>query len=56
MKIALAKKELEKKRIEDAKRLLLEDPNYREEGELKEIRGFKRAAQVRTTTSEQGCG
>lgn len=45
MKVALAKKELEKKRIEDAKRLLLEDPNFREEAELKEIRAFKRAAQ-----------
>lgn len=40
----LARRELEKKRIDDAKRLALEDPNHRSERELKDIRAFKEAA------------
>merc|ERR1711933_79040 len=35
---------MEKKRLEDAKRLGLEDPNFRRDNELKEIRNFKDAA------------
>jgi len=44
MRDELAKKELERKRVEDAKRMALEDPNFREEHTLKEIRAFKEAA------------
>jgi curved DNA-binding protein CbpA/HSP20 family molecular chaperone IbpA len=40
----LGRKEMEKKRIEDAKRLELEDPNFRNDHDLKEIRCFKDAA------------
>ena len=40
----LGKRELEQKKIEDAKKFLLEDPNYRNETELDHIRDFKRAA------------
>lgn len=40
----LAKRDLEKKRLDDAKRLALEDPNYRSENELQDIRSFKDAA------------
>ena len=40
----LAKRDLEKKRIDDAKRLALEDPNHRTERELQDIRAFKDAA------------
>lgn len=39
----VAKKQLEAKRVEDAKRLALEDPNFRDEWQLKEIRAFKEA-------------
>lgn len=45
MRERLARKELEKKRIDDAKRLALEDPNYRSDAELRDIRSFKDAAQ-----------
>lgn len=41
----LAQRELEKKRIDDAKRLALEDPHYRSERELRDIRSFKQVAQ-----------
>lgn len=44
MKERLAKRELEKKRIDDANRLALEDPNYRNDKELQDIRDFKQAA------------
>ena len=44
MRERLAKKELEKKIKDDAHRLALEDPNYRSERELQDIRGFKDAA------------
>lgn len=44
MRERLAKRELEKKRIDDAKRLALEDPNHRSERELKDIRAFKDVA------------
>jgi HSP20 family molecular chaperone IbpA len=44
MKERLAKRELEKKRIEDAKHLALQDPNYRSDAELKDLRAFKVAA------------
>ena len=40
----LGKRELEQKRIEDAKQMLLEDPNYRTEADFEHIRNFKRAA------------
>lgn len=40
----LAEKELEKKRIDDAKKLALADPNYRSEPELEVLRAFKEAA------------
>lgn len=40
----LAEKDLEKKRIEDAKLLALQDPNHRSKAELKDIRAFKDAA------------
>ena len=40
----LGRTEMEKKRIEDARRLELEDPNFRSDSELKEIRNFKDAA------------
>ncbi len=40
----LGRKQMEKKRLEDAKRLELEDPNFRSDNELKEIRNFKDAA------------
>lgn len=44
MRERLAKRELEKKRVDDAKRLALEDPNHRSERELHNIRSFKEAA------------
>ncbi|KAK9810351.1 hypothetical protein WJX72_009272 [[Myrmecia] bisecta] len=44
MRTRLAKRELEKKKIEDAHRLALEDPNFRSESELQGIRSFKDAA------------
>ena len=44
MRERLARRELEKKRIEDASRLALEDPNHRGEGELQDIRAFRAAA------------
>lgn len=40
----LGRKEMEKKRLEDARRLELEDPNFRNDFELKEIRNFKDTA------------
>jgi len=40
----LGRKEMEKKRLEDARRLELEDPNFRNDFELKEIRNFKDVA------------
>jgi len=40
----LGRKEMEKKRLEDAKRLETADPNFRNDFELKEIRSFKDAA------------
>ncbi|KAL3140047.1 hypothetical protein ABBQ38_004327 [Trebouxia sp. C0009 RCD-2024] len=45
MRTKLAKRELEKKRIEDDQRLALEDPNFRTEAQLKQIRSFRDAAQ-----------
>lgn len=44
MRERLAKQELEKKRIDDAKLTALEDPNHRSERELKDIRAFKDVA------------
>ncbi|PSC71468.1 heat shock [Micractinium conductrix] len=40
----LAKRELEKKRVEDVQQLALESPNHRSEAELKDIRAFRTAA------------
>ena len=40
----LGRREMEKKRIEDAKLAMLEDPNFRTEEDLDRIREFKRAA------------
>lgn len=45
MKERLAQRELEQKRLDDARRMALEDPNHRSEAELKNIRSFKDAAQ-----------
>jgi hypothetical protein len=44
MKYKLAQREFEKKKIEDSKKLLLEDPNFRNERELADISAFKKAA------------
>ncbi|KAK9853604.1 hypothetical protein WJX84_007036 [Apatococcus fuscideae] len=44
MRTRLAKREFEKKRLEDAQRLALQNPNHRTESELQDIRGFKAAA------------
>jgi len=44
MRERLAKRELEKKRIDDAKRTALQDPNHRSDAELRDIRAFKDAA------------
>ena len=49
----IAEKELEEKRIEDAKRRQLEDPNFRNEAELRELRVFKEAA---ADVYHGGCG
>ncbi|KAI3436650.1 hypothetical protein D9Q98_006066 [Chlorella vulgaris] len=46
MKDKLGQRELEKKKVEDANRLQLEDPNFRTEAELQEVRAFKEAAQA----------
>ncbi|KAL3154051.1 hypothetical protein ABBQ32_013597 [Trebouxia sp. C0010 RCD-2024] len=46
MHTKLAKRELEKKRIEDDQRLALEHPNFRTEAQLKQIRSFRDAAQA----------
>jgi len=40
----LGKKEMEKKRIDDARRYERQDPNFRTEAQLKELRRFKEAA------------
>ena len=40
----LGRRELETKRMEDARRLALEDPRYRSERELADIRNYKEAA------------
>ena len=45
MRERLARRELERKRIDDAQRLALEDPHHRSEPELRDIRAFKDAAQ-----------
>ena len=44
MRERLAKRQFEEKKLEDARRLALEDPNYRNEAELQDIRKFKDAA------------
>ena len=44
MKERLGKRELERKRIEDSKTLALQDPNFRSETQLKDIRAFRLAA------------
>jgi len=44
LKVDLAKKQLEEKKKEDARRYELEDPNFRDPGSLKEIREFKEHA------------
>jgi hypothetical protein len=44
MRGRLARRELEQKRVEDAKRLALQDPSARSESELAVIRAFKLAA------------
>ncbi|KAL4457675.1 hypothetical protein ABPG75_012540 [Micractinium tetrahymenae] len=44
MRDKLGKRELERKRVEDSEKLQLEDPNFRSEAELKDIRAFKQAA------------
>jgi len=44
MMAELGKREMEKKRLEDAKVAMLEDPNYRTEADLDHIREFKKAA------------
>ena len=44
LKVDLAKKELEEKKKEDAKRYELEDPNFRDPASLREIREFKEHA------------
>ncbi|KAA6419415.1 MAG: hypothetical protein FRX49_10673, partial [Trebouxia sp. A1-2] len=44
MRTKLAKRELERKRIEDDHMLALEDPNFRTETQLKTIRTFRDAA------------
>eukprot|EP00887_Chlorella_sp_A99_P002814 scaffold6.g2814.t1 len=45
MRERLAKRELERKRIDDMQRLALEDPNHRSEAELRDMRRFQDAAQ-----------
>jgi len=40
----IAEKQLEAKRIEDAQLRQLEDPNYRGDSDLREVRAFKEAA------------
>lgn len=45
MRERLARRELERKRIEDAAQLALEDPHHRSDPELRDIRAFKDAAQ-----------
>jgi len=44
LKVDLAKKELEEKKKEDARRYELEDPNFRDPASLREIREFKEHA------------
>jgi len=44
MREKIAKKQLEAKRVEDAKRRQLQDPNFRSDAELADIRAFKEAA------------
>ena len=44
MRRKIAERELERKRVEDARRRQLADPNFRTDDELREIRAFKEAA------------
>ena len=44
MRRKIAEKQLEDKRIQDAQLRQLEDPNFRNEAELREVRAFKEAA------------
>lgn len=46
MRERLARRELEKKRLEDASQAALEGPNHRSERELRDVRAFKAAAQA----------